>query len=61
MGSQEMKCFYQELDRRKKYLITKIHNEVAALGDSWFRQEITNEEYDRRIKELDQRIENLKG
>ena len=61
MGSQEMKCFYQELDKRKKYLITKIHNEVAALGDSWFRQEITNEEYDRRIKELDQRIANLKG
>ncbi len=61
MGSQEMKCFYQELDKRKKYLITKIHNEVAALGDSWFRQEITNEEYDRRIKELDQRIANLQG
>ena len=61
MGSQEMKCFYQELDRRKKYLITKIHNEVAELGDSWFRQEITNEEYDRRIKELDQRIANLQG
>ena len=56
-----MKCFYQELDRRKKYLITKIHNEVAALGDSWFRQEITDEEYNRRVKELDQRIANLKG
>ena len=61
MGSQEMKSFYQELDKRKKYLIRKIHNEVAALGDSWFRQEITNEEYDRRIKELDQRIANLQG
>ena len=56
-----MKCFYQELDKRKKYLITKIHNEVAALGDSWFRQEITDEQYNRRVKELDQRIANLQG
>ena len=31
-----MKCFYRELDRRKKYLITRLQNEVAALGDSWF-------------------------
>ncbi len=30
-----MKCFYRELDRRKKYLITRLQNEVAALGDSW--------------------------
>ena len=61
MGHQEMKAFYQELDRTKKYLITKIHNEVANLGDSWFRKEITDEEYNRRVKELDQRIANLKG
>ena len=40
-----MKCFYKELSERKKYLITKIHNEVAALGDSWFRHEITDEQY----------------
>ena len=56
-----MKCFYKELDRRKRYLITKIHNEVAALGDSWFRQEITDEQYCLRIKELDKRIANLQG
>ena len=37
-----MKCFYKELNSRKKYLITKIHNEVAALGDSLFRHEITD-------------------
>ena len=61
MGSQEMKCFYQELDRKKKYLITKIHNEVADLGDSWFRQEITDEQYNRRVKELDKRIGELEG
>ena len=61
MGYVQMKCFYRELDRRKKYLITKIHNEVAALGDSWFRQEITDEQYCLRIQQLDQRIADLQG
>ena len=36
-----MKCFYRELDRRKKYLIAKLHNEVGHLGDLWFQQQIT--------------------
>ena len=56
-----MKCFYKELDRRKKYLIAKLHNEVACLGDSWFRHEITDEQYCSRIKQLDQRIADLQG
>ena len=56
-----MKCFYKELDRRKKYLITRLHNEVAALGDSWFRHEITDEQYCLRIQELDKRIADLQG
>ena len=56
-----MKCFYKELDRRKKYLIGKLHNEVAYLGDSWFRHEITDAEYCLRIQELDQRIADLQG
>ena len=56
-----MKCFYKELDRRKKYLITRLQNEVAALGDSWFRHEITDEQYCLRIKQLDQRIADLQG
>ena len=56
-----MKCFYRELDRRKKYLITRLQNEVAALGDSWFRQEITDQQYNIRIKQLDQRIADLQG
>ena len=55
-----MKCFYQELDRRKKYLL-RLHNEVAALGDSWFRQEITDQQYNIRIQELDKRIADLQG
>ena len=61
MGSKKMKCFYKELSERKKYLITKIHNEVAALGDSWFREEITDQQYNIRIQELDQRIADLQG
>lgn len=61
MGYVQMKCFYRELDRRKKYLIIKIHNEVAALGDSWFRHEITDEQYCLRIQELDKRIADLQG
>ena len=56
-----MKCFYKELDRRKKYLITKLQNEVAVLGDSWFREEITDQQYNIRIKQLDQRIADLQG
>ena len=56
-----MKCFYKELSERKKYLISRLHNEVAALGDSWFRQEITDEQYCLRIQELDKRIADLKG
>ena len=56
-----MKCFYRELDRRKKYLIKRLQNEVAALGDSWFRREITDQQYNIRIQELDKRIADLQG
>ena len=61
MGYVQMKCFYRELSARKKYLITRLHNEVAALGDSWFRQEITDQQYNIRIQELDKRIADLQG
>ena len=33
----------------------------ACLGDSWFRHEITDEQYCLRIKQLDQRIADLQG
>ena len=61
-----MKCFYRELDRRKKYLIAKLHNEVGHLGDLWFQQEITDAEYCIRNKisaelRLDKRIADLQG
>ena len=56
-----MKCFYRELDRRKKYLIAKLHNEVGHLGDLWFQQQISDAEYCLRIQELDKRIADLQG
>ena len=33
-----MKCFYRELDRRKKYLITKLNNEIAYLNGNGFKE-----------------------
>ena len=47
-----MKCFYQELDRRKKYLITKLNNEIASLEWQWFQKEITDKEYVLKILSL---------
>ena len=35
-----MKCLYKELDRRKKYLIAKLQNEIATLEWQWFQREI---------------------
>ena len=34
-----MKCFYRELDERKKYLITKLQNQIATLEWQWFQRE----------------------
>ena len=39
-----MKCLYKELDRRKKYLITKINNEIGHLSDLWFDEKISDKE-----------------
>ena len=54
-----MKCFYRELDRRKKYLIVKLNNEIGHLSDLWFDQEITDKEYCVRFSNLKKRIEML--
>ena len=40
-----MKCLYRELDRRKKYLIAKLQNEIATLEWQWFQKEISDKEY----------------
>ena len=61
MESNEMKCFYQELDRRKKYLITKLQNEIASLEWQWFQKEITDKEYVVAFDDIKRRIQELQG
>jgi len=56
-----MKCLYTELDRRKKYLITKLNNEMGHLADLWFEQKITDKEYVVRFENLNKRIRELEG
>ena len=56
-----MKCLYRELDRRKKYLITKLNNEIATLEWQWFQQEITDKEYVVAFDDIQRRIKELEG
>ena len=61
MESNEMKCFYQELNQRKKYLITKLNNEIASLEWQWFQKEITDKEYVVAFDDIQKRIRSLQG
>ena len=61
MEDNTMKCFYRELDRRKKYLITKLNNEIATLEWQWFQNEITDKEYVVAFDDIQRRIRELKG
>ena len=61
MENNEMKCFYQELDRRKKYLITKLNNEIASLEWQWFQKEISDKEYVVAFDDIQKRIRLLQG
>ena len=56
-----MKCLYKELNKRKKYLITKLNNEMGHLADLWFAQEITDKEYVVRFENLNKRVRELEG
>jgi len=56
-----MKCFYQELDRRKKYLIAKLQNEIATLEWQWFQKEISDKEYVVAFDDIQRRIRELEG
>ena len=56
-----MKCLYRELDRRKKYLITKLQNEIATLEWQWFQQEISDKDYIVAFDDIQRRIRELKG
>ncbi len=61
MGDSVMKCLYRELDRRKKYLITKINNEIGHLSDLWFDEKISDKEYCVRFENLKKRLVELEG
>ena len=61
MENNEMKCFYRELDRRKKYLITKLNNEIATLEWQCFQQEISDKDYVVQFYDIQRRIRELQG
>ncbi len=61
MDYQKVKCLYQELDRRKKYLITKLQNEIATLEWQWFQREISDKEYCVQFEDKQRRIRELQG
>ena len=61
MENNEMKCFYQELSKRKKSLITKLNNEIATLEWQWFQNEINDKEYVVAFDDIQRRIRELKG
>ena len=58
---EKMKCFYRELDRSKKYLITKLNDEFATLEWQWFQREISDKDYVVRDEEIKKRIRLLEG
>jgi hypothetical protein len=61
MGGSIMKCLYRELDRRKKYLIVKLQNEIATLEWQWFQNEISDREYVVAFDDIQRRIRELQG
>ena len=61
MEDNNMKCFYRELDRRKKYLITKLNNEIATLEWQWVQNEINDKEYGVAFDDIQKRIRELQG
>ena len=61
MESNEMKSFYKELEERKKYLITKLQNEIATLEWQWFQREISDKDYVVAFDDIQRRIKELEG
>ena len=61
MGGSIMKCFYKELEERKKYLITKLKNEIATLEWQWFQKEISDKDYIVAFDDIQRRIRELKA
>ena len=61
MVDEKMKCFYRELDRRKKYLIAELNNQIATLEGQWFQREISDKEYCVQFDDIKRRIRELEG
>ena len=61
MVDEKMKCFYRELSRRKKYLITELNNKIATLEWQWFQREISDKDYVVAYDDIQRRIRELEG
>jgi hypothetical protein len=61
MGGSIMKCFYKELDQRKKYLITKLNNQIADIEWLWFQEQISDKDYIVQFDDIQRRIRELEG
>ena len=61
MGGSIMKCLYRELDRRKKYLITKLNNQIADIEWLWFQEQISDKDYIVQFDDIQRRIRELEG
>ena len=61
MGGSIMKCLYRELDRRKKYLITKLNNQIADIEWLWFQEQISDKDYIVQFDDIQRRIIELEG
>ena len=59
MGGKFMKCFYKELEERKKYLIKKLWKEQAYNEWLWYQKKLTLKEYIVRDWNIKQRIRTL--
>ena len=61
MGGQFMKCFYKELEERKKYLVRKLWKEQADNEWLWYSKKLTLKEYIVRDWNIKTRIRELEG
>ena len=61
MGGQFMKCFYKELEERKKYLVRKLWKEQADNEWLWYLKKLTLKEYIVRDWNIKTRIRELEG
>ena len=61
MVGQFMKCFYKELEERKKYLVRKLWKEQADNEWLWYSKKLTLKEYIVRDWNIKKRIRELEG